>query len=545
MKATTIIINHVEEFSHRYTNWVAAVLFLLTTLVAARPFLGRLDSIIIGQDNDVFINPWADWWTEKALREAESTLWQTDYLFYPEGADLTYHSFSHLNTAASLLLKSVVGPLVAYNVVILFNYFLAALSMFQLARYLTRSSVAGILAGIVFAFNSHSMYQSSHPVLVSIWCLPWATLFLLRAVRENRVRMAIIAATFVFLAAATSTLLLVLLGIWLLLFGTWQILIRNWSRRSSHILLLFGFLSVVLCLPLLFPLMRAAIQGNASFVMNPTDSISMDLMAPLVPHWIFWYMRGLYFGFVPILFTYAAVRENSEARPWFALLVVAFLFAIGPQPHFSGVELNVTLPWTLLIAPVLRNMYRFNVLLAFALAMLTAFGWVTFHERFRLSAGIRNLLIVSAALILLVDYLAAPIPHTPLNVSPFYSEYLETVPDDVALATVPFGRQEDKRYLYYQTLHGHKITGGVISRAEPKTFSFILKNPILRAGAADLEPAPIPSRPLPYLKDLAEANIGYLVIDKTLIDDVEAWRRAIPTSPAYEDDLVLVYETEP
>lgn len=540
-----MIINRVNSFALRRPNFVAVILFFLITLAAARPFLGQLDSVIIGLDNDVFINPWADWWTEKVLREPTLTLWHTDYLFYPQGADLTYHSFSHLNTVVTLLLKPFLGPLVAYNVVILINYLLAGLAMFQFARYLTGSAVAGILAGIVFAFNSHSLYQSSHPVLVSIWCIPWASLFLLRAVREYSFRLAALAALFVFLGAATSTLLLVLMGVWLLILATYQLLTGRWTRGSWPVLSVFAILSALLCLPLLLPLIREAMRGNDSFVMNPADSIVMDITAPIVPHWIFWYKRGLYIGIIPAFLILQAARGKRQARPWFALLLGAYLFAIGPQPRFFDIRLDLTLPWSLLIAPVLRNTYRLNILFALALAVLVAFGWIAFHQRLHFRLHNRALIILSITLFLLVDFLFAPIPFTPLRVSAFYTEYLETIPDNVVLATVPFGRQEDKLYLYYQTLHGHKITGGVISRAEPDTFSFIMSNPLLRAGAVDLEPTPIPDQPLPYLNELAEANIGYLVIDKTQIDNVEAWRQAIPLSPAYEDDLVLAYETEP
>ena len=354
------------------------------------------------------------------------------------------------------------------------------------------------------------------------------------------------AAFFVVLAAAASTLLLLLMGIWLLILGAYQLLARKWTLRSWRVLSGFSLMSLALSLPFLFPLLREAIQGNDSFVIaNPTDSIAMEIIAPLVPHWFLWFKRGLYIGLLPGILLIHAVRENRAARPWFALFLGAFLFAIGPRPSFFGFELGVTLPWSWVIAPILRNTYRVNVFFAFALAMLVALGWIAYRRRLHSSSRRRTLVAVSVTLLLLIDYLLAPIPFTVINVSPFYTEYLERIPDDVALATVPFGRQEGKQHLFYQTFHGHKITGGFIARPAAETLSFILDNPLLKAGAVDLEPTPIPSRPLPHLKELANANIGYLVIDKTEKNDVGAWRRAIPLRPTYEDEFVLVYETEP
>jgi hypothetical protein len=163
---------------HRYESLWVLLLFLLLTIIASWNVVTNLNGVIIGDDNDVYINPWADWWTYKALTDPEISFWQSDMMYYPIGADLTFHSFSHLNTAVSLGLRPLLGTLPAYNITVLMNYVLAGLSMFQLAKYQTKSTTAAILAGIIFAFNSQNLYQSTHTDFVSVWCFPWITLFL-------------------------------------------------------------------------------------------------------------------------------------------------------------------------------------------------------------------------------------------------------------------------------------------------------------------------------------------------------------------------------
>ncbi|HSM58817.1 MAG TPA: hypothetical protein VK879_21870, partial [Candidatus Sulfomarinibacteraceae bacterium] len=147
-------------------------------------------------------------------------------------------------------------------------------------------------------------------------------------------------------------------------------------------------------------------------------------------------------------------------------------------------------------------------------------------------------------LLVLLEYLAPGMPYTPVHVSPFYTDYLDTVPDDVALAIVPTGRDEGKHYLFDQTFHGHKITSGVVSRPSRETFAFIEDNDLLRAGASDREPAPIPADLSPSLQELARYNIGYLIIDKRFDLDAETWRTALGGQPVYEDDLLLVYQID-
>jgi hypothetical protein len=139
-------------------------------------------------------------------------------------------------------------------------------------------------------------------------------------------------------------------------------------------------------------------------------------------------------------------------------------------------------------------------------------------------------------------------PYTPLQVSSFYTDFLQDVPQEIALAIVPTGRQEDKRYMYYQTLHERRMTGGVVSRAEADTFDFVHSHNLLRAGAVDLPPTAMPRDISNQLASLAELNIGFFIIDKTLLysnKTAEHWRLALPLIPAFEDELLLVYRTTP
>ncbi|MFW5942923.1 MAG: hypothetical protein ACOCXI_14070 [Chloroflexota bacterium] len=536
-------------FLRAQSLWVAAIFLLLTT-IAAWPILADLDGVLVGQDSDVFINPWADWWSAKALADPDLGLWHSDYLFYPNGADLHYHSFSHFNTAVSLLLQPLLGQLPAYNLAILLNYVLAGLAMFQFVRYLTDSSPAALLAALVFAFNSHNLYQSAHPVLLGVWPLPWAGLFLLRAVREKSYTWALTAALFVFLSAAVSMLMVLLMAWWLAFLLVYLLWRRELSLQSTRTILTFVLASVISCLPLVFPLLQEVVTNrDASFIIDRSQSIlSLDVAGVLIPHWGVWYKRGIYFGIVPIFLLLVAVRrartKGQQVLPWITLLFFTYLFAIGPDPTLAGSPLGISLPWTHLIVPLLRNPYRLNIILSLALSVLVALGWLEVSRTLPQGRAARYGATAFLGLLLLLEYLAPGMPYTPVRISSFYTDNLDTVPDDVALAIVPTGRDEGKHYLFDQTFHGHKITSGVISRPSADAFAFVEDNALLRAGASDLEPAPIPTDLGPSLRELARHNVGYLIIDKRFDLDVEAWRAALESPVVYEDDLLLVYGIE-
>ena len=159
----------------------------------------------------------------------------------------------------------------------------------------------------------------------------------------------------------------------------------------------------------------------------------------------------------------------------------------------------------------------------------------------------RWLLALLLTALIYAEYTMPPFPYTTPVVSSFYTEYLNSVPDHVALANLPTGRQEDKLYMYYQTLHGHPITGGVISRPHEELFAFIRSNPLLRAGAVNWEPEPLPADVTAALDDLARQGVGFVVLDKQLFERHElpltTWRSAMPYAPIYEDDLVIAFPT--
>lgn len=529
-----------------YQEEIALIgLFLLLTIIISWPILIRVDEVLVGSDRDTNINPWADWWTGKVWQDPDITLYETDYIFYPQGANLVYHSFSHLNSLVSLALQPVLGVMPAYNVTILLNVFLAGVAMCHLARYLTSSTVAGVIAGVIFAFNSYEIYQTSHPVLVTIWPLPWATLAFWRATQEGKVKWAVVAAVFVFLAAAASTLILILATIWFAILVASFTLNRTGPRPSFKILFTFGLTTAILVLPLLWPLIQDAIsENNASFLVNPAEPLVADIFAPFMPRWLYLFHQNIYLGIVPFYLLLLAVgSRKQEIRLWLFLLGLAYLFSIAPRPQILTQDIDITLPWAYPINLVLREPHRWNVLLTLGLAMLGAYGWLVMKAQL---TSLKKQRIAAAIVILAIfgEYAAAPFPYTEPHVSPFYSDILAQEPADVVIAILPFGRHQDKFYMYYQTIHGHKMTGGVISRSEPETLTFIYNNPLLRAGAADQPATPIPTDVRQHLQQLAENNIAYLVLDKTLMD-VEPWRAVFPFPPVYEDALVLVYATDP
>ena len=146
-----------------------------------------LDSHFAGQDVDVWLNPWATWWTERALLEGQS-LYHTNVIFYPQGVSLAFHSFFPAVTALALLLKPWLGMVGAHNGMVILAHALSGYGMFCLVRYLSSSRRGAFFAGLVFAFLPYRMAESPRLHLVSTQWLPLYVLFLIRLLKEGRRR---------------------------------------------------------------------------------------------------------------------------------------------------------------------------------------------------------------------------------------------------------------------------------------------------------------------------------------------------------------------
>ena len=533
-------------FLRRYDLPTVAALFVALTIWISWPLPRLFGTALAGQDSDVPINLWANWWTGLAM-SGQVSLWQTSYLFFPVGADLTFHSFSHFNSVLALLLQPMLGQIPAYNSIILLNYVLSGIAMYQLARHLTGSRLAALLAGIVFAFNSHNQYQSAHPVLLSIWCLPWATLSFLRINEGKGYRSVLALALMIILTTATSTLLLIMLVLWLigLTFYVWIDPARHRPHWTGLFLAATG--GGLGSLPLLWPLINAyLLADNRNFLISSEEVLYIaDMLSPLIPHWYVWLVRGLYLGLVPLILLIGARHRWRFSRLWFALFALAYLFAVGPFPIVAGTQLDIEFPWSHLIVPLLRNPYRLNIYLSLALAMLVAHGWLALVEGSFSKQKQWHLAFAVTAILILAEYGWPTFPVTQIEVSSFYTDYLESVPDEVALAVVPANRSIGKTYMYLQTYHQHPITGGAVSRRDEKIFAYQQNNPLLSAALAEGDIQAVQENSVLGLSELAAAGVGYIVIHKGYLDEAEllVWRSTLGDQPIFEDEGLIVYTT--
>jgi hypothetical protein len=559
-------------------SYVALVLVL--TWPAVRTLGGRL----IGNNVDNWIFYWDDWWLGQAIAEGHN-IFQTPYMFFPEGVSLVAHSNAWLNSFLAQPLTWIAGPVAAYNLVLLLSLWLSAMGMYWLALELTGMRGPSFVAGLVYAFAPYHLTQIlSHGHLGAIQWWPFYALFLRRMLLRGQRRDAILAGVFAALSLWSGLQLALLLAMWTLLYLTWFLWRHRadlstyrpiWSRLVGR-LGLSGLVVLLLGLPLLLALLTnwqlltaAAGRFNESLT-RQTDLLAYLLPPTYQPLWgarfiplyeLFVANRALmpYLGLTTlVLVIYAAVvwfkRREGEVGFWLASGLVWFVLAAGPAPRIAGrVYQDLPLPYQWLAGTfpfsTLRAPDRFNLLLTFSLAVLVGAGLAAASKRHRL-------LVWLAGLLLAVEYLAVPLPSWDLpQVSPFLKE-LAAEPEAGAIVDYPMGYTYAKLWLYYQTIHGKPTVDGHVSRYTIETYRFIQEQPLLRSlyqeserppylpvdyfSSTDQDPPPLG----PALRSLQEAGVRYVLVHREYADPGQLSMLAakLPLAPIYEDDTLTAYD---
>jgi hypothetical protein len=471
----------------------AALVCLLLTVLLTWPLTARLGSALPAGAGDLWQNLWNLWWWDLALREGVTPYW-TPYFFHPSGADLSLHTHSPLNM---LVFARLADPQTAYGLCVLASTWLSAFGMVLLAREVTGSARAGLVAGVVFAFFPNRLEQTlEHLNLFSTQFLPLMLWALLGMVRRGGWRWVIGLAAFT-AANALCDWQLAMMGTALMAVVVLVAFVRPVRPRLALVrdLALAGGLAVLLALPAAWPLLRSMTSGVP--YQKPRVERGVDLAFLLRPHFhhplwgrfseMAYRERRAnpsagftsYLGVAPLLLAGVAVaRRRRGTALWGGIFLGSLLLSLGAHARFEGRLLEgVTLPFAWLedlpLLSVLRVANRLLLPAGLALAVLAALGFAGSRP-----CPDRRFALVLGAVVL--DYLWLPYPlreHTP---SPLYAMLRDGGPQgaviDIPLTASP-GAVDSLRA---QLVHGRPIAGGYVSVPSRATLDAIAREPALQ-----------------------------------------------------------------
>lgn len=553
----------------------APLAYVILTLVMTYPSVFQLGSRVMGNGEDVWIFWWNNWWVKKILTTS-GNVYFTPYLFFPQGVDLTYHSFSWPNTALWLILEPLVGDIAAYNLTILWVFPLAGWGMERLVYDLTDCQEAAFLAGLVYAFVPYRIDQYNHPNLMGTHWMPFYTLYLLRAMRSGHWRHIALAGLFAILTALTGWNLLVYLALWTIWLAIYQLLSRKVKiQRLFVVLVSASLIGVFVLSPLLVPMLTGRFGekdtlGNVEQKKTRYGTMQTDLMAYILPNKFhpLWRQavepaydriggpngprRAVCLGYVVMaLLGYGLSRSDVRRRGlWWGGIALWWLMSLGPFLKFNGkIYSNVPLPYyplsRLYVFRLLRIPDRYNLVLSLPAAAVV--GYAARDLLGRLEGKVRFAAFIGLSALVLFEYLPAPVDMQTLQIPPFYDQ-LAQEDGRFAIVELPIDfHRTAKQYMLYQTVHERPIVEGHVSRRPTESTDFLDAHPLLRSlhqtREMDLDLIDISRQ----LRSLREVGFRYIVIHKHFVGIGRAtrWRDYLSIAPRHEDDDVVVFTTDP
>ncbi len=451
---------------------VALGFFVVLTLLETWPLVTDVAHLSRTDNADAVLLDWVLAWVAHQAPRAPLHLFDTN-AFYPDRNTLAFSEAMIVQSAmAAPIIWAGGSPVLAFNVVTLAGFALSGWAMYLVIARWTGSGIAGLTAGVVYAFNSHSFTRLPHLQAQHTEFLPLALYALDRLLREPVVRNALKLALWFSLEALTSIYLLVLTAVAL----TVAFLVRPdaWrGPRVRRIALMVGLsaaASALLLAPYIAPYWQLyhgrGLERSLGEAMMFSAVWRDYVSTPARYHyrwWSYqWFSGSAFFpGVVGLVLTGVAIARRTaftdpRARMCFAAGVAGVVLSFGPKvPGYPTLYALVPLLHSV------RVVSRFGFLAILAVATLAGFGAAELRRSFtkRHWTIVGPVLVIVAAL----ELYPGPLELTRFEGIPRIYASLRGLPDVVAVEIPFYGGAASFRQAYYMlnsTVHWQPILNG-------------------------------------------------------------------------------------
>jgi hypothetical protein len=492
---------HVRDRHALGREAAAALFFLALAVVATRPLVALFDSHVLGH-LDVLVDLWTVHWLTRHFFDPAQVF--QGNIFYP-ARHAVLHSDLSLGTVVLLLpLRPFVrDPVPLTNLAALAALAFGGWAFHALGHAVTGNRWAGLLCGVLAAFNSHQMRHLYHLNLLSIG---WLALFLLglyRTVERPTVPRALLTAAGFALSAQSSGYY----GVAALVLGAVFVALRFRALASKRVLAGLGAAALagtLLTLPYLVAYLdtrrdeglRRNINMSAAMAFHPTEDLTSDAYAYR------WFApregERLFPGLLALVLAAIAVSRRRPGALFFgAALVVMLLLSLGPRLELDGHAVPLPYAWLYAVPPFdgMRHPYSFAAVATFLLAVLAALGYASLGWAARPWAGPLVVLLAVAETLSPPPFLQAVPPGVP----PAY-EMIRARPPAPILEVPVFAPEA----LVWAARHALPVVNGQGSAFVPggtRIVARLVENHWVRRVPADLDA----SKPALYLADVFPA----------------------------------------
>ena len=505
----------------RGAGLIVVVALMICATIFTRPLLAKGSDHVYKEPYDPMFQAWTLAWDAHAVIHSPSNLFNAN-IFFPNADTLTYSDHQIVTAVMALPVLSITGnPLQTANYMLVFNLFLCAIGSYLLVVHLTKNRVAGLVAGMIFAFAAPRLAQITHLQLSAAAFIPLCLLFLHKYSEDGHVHDAALAALFFVLETLSTWYYGMILAFAVLVFIAVRFVMkpRAFTFKWTVSLLLVFAIAAGLVAPFAIPYLKVH-EKDARFerTISEVDMFSADIQdfGAATENNLVWgpltaslrakttsrggeTERTLFVGLMPILLgiagaVYLFIRgkgaQRFDVRFYVTLIVASFLMCLGSTLYLFGhSHPGVPMPYRLFYNffpgfKVMRVPARFIILVLLGLAVLSGFAvkamlsWLSERRR-----GNRVLPVVVTVLILallVVDLMSINLPMRPMPSRDKFPEvytWLKDQSGQAPTAEIPLANYNPRTFsaglqyeptwaereglrTYYSTLHWKKIFNG-------------------------------------------------------------------------------------
>jgi hypothetical protein len=472
--------------------------YAVFTAAVFRPWIAHAGTMLIGPPEDNLQDFWNSWYA--AVAHVPGHFFQTDWIRYPDGTSLFYHSFAYPQIALLVALSKVFGTdhatLVALQgATLLLSFPLAGLGAFYLVRHFTGNVPSSLIGGYIFAFNpSHAAHAMHHAHVAWIAFLPFCILAYLLALERKSVTALACAIVLCVLSALSCWYYLFYLAFFVVFHAIYTSVRDNALPRAWNLVAPLGMLlgTFALLSPLLIPMVRlaassAAYNGGTNFFVadiaayftfpptHPLSGWASAFFARIAPSaW----EGAVYLGLVNLaLLAWIALHNGRKRDPVLGYVLLGMttfcVFASGETLHAFGHDLTfLHLPDAILAKlpffANLRTPSRAIVMVYLFLAIGAGHAMTVLWESHR--GMLPRTALGGLALLSIVDFYPARIETTDAG-CPKALDIVRNDRANFAVLDVPAGYVEGNIAMFRQTCHGHPIARGIVARVLSKSLA--------------------------------------------------------------------------
>ena len=545
-------------------SFLAFIYFVILTGLMTYPLVLKMQSVIGGSGGDGTYFVWLVRWYQKAIFELKISPFFNPYMNYPQGWHLATTDVTPAMVALAFPGSVFFGPTWGYNLAMFMSFVLSGWGMYLWTRDLTKSSLAGLVAGTIFAYIPYHMahYIIGHLSLAGIQWFPFYFWGLYNLLKQERFswKTVLLASSALFLIGLTSPyyvyMTILITAIFVLAFFIFGGYRRLKEREFWKSLLSFGLFAIVLVGLAMLPyvsldaqngLAARSVEYVSEYSASPTDYVIPSIKQFLWGKWVddrfspeYWQESTLYIGVVTFALTITAWikrRQLVHARLLSIALLVAicaFVLSLGIELHWLGQKVvilpqflqsifhrtempQIYLPSYYLFRFLpffsrMRVMMRFGLFVLIAFSMMAGLGAHLIMEKYPLK--IKGWITAGLLLLVFVDFYPGSLKGFAPIEARRVDYWLATQPDTGAIAQFPFSQESDQSQVYNTLVNQKKYLGGFFNANQPEQYKRI--QPVMDS---------FPSRESTDI--LQQLGVAYVVVDSSQYSNYSAIDRGI------------------